>query len=79
MNEQKLKESFVELCSQIFITSDGFQFPFDSIRHNDDFKEILSSKDWSFLENKMANLLELINSDNSLISKDIETDLWTLI
>jgi hypothetical protein len=79
MNEENLKESFVELCSQIFVTSDGFQFPFDSIRHNDDFSEIYASKEWSILENKMSNLLELINSDNSLIDKDIETELWKLI
>ena len=79
MNEEKLKESFVKLCSQIFVTGNGFQFPFDSIRHNDDFSGVYSSKEWSILENKMTNLLKLINSDNSLIDKDIETELWNLV
>ena len=79
MNEENLKESFVELCSQIFVTPDGFQFPFDEIRHSDDFVSIYTSKDYPVLEKKMSNLLELINSDNSLIEKDIETELWNMI
>jgi len=31
------------------------------------------------LKEKMMNLVCLINSDNSLIDKDVETELWNMI
>jgi hypothetical protein len=31
------------------------------------------------LKEKMENLLNIINKDNSLVDKDVETELWDLI
>ena len=79
MKDEILKENFLELCSKIFVSQNGFEFPFDEIRHSDDFVSIYTSEDYPILEKKMINLLNLINSDNSMIDKDIETELWYLV
>jgi hypothetical protein len=79
MKDEILKESFVKLCSKIFVSQKGFEFPFDEIRHSDDFESIYKSRDYPLLEKKMTNLLNLINSDSSMIDKDIETELWYLV
>ena len=73
------KEKFVSLCSMIFISKDGFSFPFEDIEYDSDYNDIRESKDYPLLESKMINLLKLINEDNLLINKDIETELWDLI
>jgi hypothetical protein len=31
------------------------------------------------LKEKMENLLNIVNKDNSLLNKDVETELWDLI
>ena len=74
-----IKQQFTELCKMIFIGSNGFQFPFDDIDHDDDLIQIRESVDYPVLKSKMENLIILINKDNSLINKDVETELWDLI
>jgi hypothetical protein len=63
----------------IYINSNGFQFPFDNIDHDDDLIQIRESIDYPVLKSKMENLIILINKDNSLLNKDVETELWDLI
>jgi hypothetical protein len=63
----------------IFIGANGFQFPFDDVDHDDDLIQIRESVDYPVLKSKMENLIILINKDNSLINKDVETELWDLI
>ena len=74
-----IKQQFTELCKMIFIGSNGFQFPFDDVDHDDDLIKIRESVDYPVLKSKMENLIILINKDNSLINKDVETELWDLI
>jgi hypothetical protein len=74
-----IKQQFTELCKMIFIGSNGFQFPFDDVDHDDDLIQIRESVDYPVLKSKMENLIILINKDNSLINKDVETELWDLI
>ena len=74
-----IKQQFTELCKMIFIGSNGFQFPFDDIDHDDDLIQIRESVDYPVLKSKMENLIILINKYNSLINKDVETELWDLI
>ena len=35
-----IKQQFTELCKMIFIGSNGFQFPFDDVDHDDDLIQI---------------------------------------
>jgi hypothetical protein len=74
-----IKQQFTQLCQMIYINSNGFQFPFDDIDHDDDLIQIRESIDYPVLKSKMENLIILINKDNSLLNKDVETELWDLI
>jgi hypothetical protein len=73
------KEEFVKLCNLIYVGKEGFTFPFEAIRHYEDYQDIYKSDRWIFLKEKMSKLLILVNSDNSLVGKDIETELWEMI
>ena len=75
----KIKQDFIKLCSMIYISSSGFKFPFEDVEYDDDFSSIRDSADYSTLKSKMENLLILLNKDQSLLEKDIETELWDLI
>lgn len=75
----KIKQEFTQLCSMIYISPNGFKFPFEDIDHDDDFSSIRESVDYPILKSKMKNLLTLINKDHSLLNKDVETELWDLI
>jgi hypothetical protein len=75
-----IKEKFVEMCSMIFVNSNGkFTFPIDNIRYDKDWEDFISHKDWSTLENKMNNLIKLINKDKSIIELDVEEQIWEMI
>ncbi len=74
-----IKQQFTQLCQMIYISSNGFQFPFEDVEHDNDLSEIRESIDYPVLKSKMENLIILINKDNSLINKDVETELWDLI
>jgi len=73
------KENFVKLCELIFVGKNGFNFPFDAISHYEEYQNIYKSEEYPLLEEKMKNLLTLVNSDQSMTSKDIEDELWYLI
>jgi hypothetical protein len=69
---------FDKLCTQIFYYNNKFQFPFDSIKHDANFQDILNKESYSVLESKMTNLIDLINNDQSKLQEDT-IDLWELI
>jgi len=73
------KENFVKLCELIFVGKNGFNFPFDAISHYEEYQNIYKSEEYPLLEEKMKNLLTLVNSDQSMTGKDIEDELWYLI
>lgn len=75
----KIKKEFIQLCSMIYISSDGFKFPFEDIEHDDEFSSIRESPDYPTIKSKMKNLITLINKDYSFLDMDIENDLWNLI
>lgn len=74
-----IKKDFLYLCSLIYISSNGFKFPFEDIEHDDDFTSIRESANYPILKSKMENLIILLNKDQSLIEKDIENEVWNLI
>jgi hypothetical protein len=75
-----IKTKFVEMCKLIFLTSKGdFVFPIDNLLYDNDYSDFIKHSDWSILESKMKNLIELVNSDNSILEKDVETELWEMI
>jgi len=78
-NSNKLKENFVRMCKLIEVTSNGIQFPDDIAEFDTDFKDVYESSDYPMLREKMDNLIKLINSDMSLVDKDIEDELWYMI
>ena len=73
------KENFVKLCELIFVGKNGYSFPFDAIRHYENYQDIYKSEEYSLLEEKMKNLINLVNTENSLTEKDIEEELWYMI
>ena len=76
----EIKAKFAEMCKLIFINSKGeFVFPIDSLIHDDDYSDFIEHSDWSVLELKMKNLIELINSNNSILDLDVEEEIWNLI
>lgn len=75
-----IKEKFVEICKLIFINVNGeFVFPLDNLIYDEDYSDFLNHPDWIILESKMNNLISLINKDNSIINKDVETEIWELV
>jgi hypothetical protein len=78
-NEDKIKADFVKMCGLLEITSSGLFFPDEMIEIDSEFSEISESSHYEMLRKKMDNLVNLINSDSSLINKDIEKELWHLI
>ena len=73
------KENFFKLCKLIFVGKNGYDFPFDAISHYEDYQDNYKSEEYTLLEEKMKNLINLVNSDNSLTEKDIEEELWYMI
>jgi hypothetical protein len=67
------------MCGLLEITSSGLMFPDEMIEIDSEFSEISESSHYEILRKKMDNLIKLVNSDSSLINKDIEKELWYLI
>jgi hypothetical protein len=68
------------MCKMIFINVDGnFVFPVDNLLHDEDYSNFINHSDWSVLESKMKNLINLVNSDNSILEKDVETEIWEMV
>jgi hypothetical protein len=75
-----IKDKFVEMCKMIFINVDGnFVFPVDNLLHDEDYSNFINHSDWSVLESKMKNLINLVNSDNSILEKDVENQIWEMV
>jgi hypothetical protein len=72
-------EKFVDMCSLIQNNDQKIFFPFDTVEYTTDYSYLTEDKDYDFLKEKMSNLITLLNQDNSLIEKDIETELWNMI
>lgn len=75
----EIKQEFNQLCQMIYISSNGFAFPFEDVEHDGDLSGIRQSPNYPILKEKMQNLLNLINSNAYLIERDIENELWDLI
>ena len=68
------------MCKLIFINGKGeFVFPIDDLLHDNDYSDFLNHSDWTILESKMTNLISKINQDNSILEKDVETEIWEMI
>ena len=74
-----IKQKFEAMCQFIIKGEEGFFFPFESVEYDKEFSKISASEDYDSLKVKMNNFIELINNDNSLVEKDITTELWYLV
>ncbi len=79
-NQIDIKEKFVQLCSMIFVSSEGkFIFPIDNLIYDSDWSEFLKHKDWIVLDSKMSNLITLLNQDYSILEKDVQDEIWDMV
>lgn len=81
INEQlDIKQKFVEMCKLIFVNSKGkFVFPIENLIYDQDWSNFLNHKDWNVLNNKMSNLINKLNEDNSILNLDVETEIWEMV
>jgi len=76
----EIKDKFIEMCKLIFVNSKGdFCFPYENLQHDDDWSQFINDSDYPILESKMKNLINLVNSDNSVLEKDVETEIWEMV
>ncbi len=79
-NNIDIKEKYVEMCKLIFINKDGvFKFPFEDLQYDNDWNDFTNHQDYTILENKMNNLLNLINQDPEILNLDVETEIWEMV
>ena len=76
----EIKDKFIEMCKLIFVNSKGeFCFPYENLQHDDDWSQFINNSHYPILESKMKNLINLVNSDNSVLEKDVETEIWEMV
>ncbi len=79
-NNIDIKEKYVEMCKLIFINNDGvFMFPFEDLQLDNDWNDFTNHQDYTILENKMNNLLNLVNQDPKILNLDVETEIWEMV
>ncbi len=79
-NNIDIKEKYVEMCKLIFINKDGvFMFPFEDLQLDNDWNDFTNHQDYTILENKMNNLLNLVNQDPKILNLDVETEIWEMV
>ena len=79
-NGLDIKEKFVEMCKLIFVNAEGqFCFPYENLYHDEDWSDFMNHSDYKILESKMQNLVNLVNSDNSVLELDVEDEIWKMI
>lgn len=79
MNDKEIKNKFVEMCKHIALIKGEFVCLYSSMEYNEEFSNIYNDENYEILKKKMNNLLFLLNKDNSLVNKDVETELWNII
>lgn len=79
MEDSKLKEMFVKMCSLSYFDGDVMYFPAEDVEFIADMREIRENENYSILLEKMETLMNMINDNPTLIEKDIETELWYMI
>ena len=77
-SEKELKEKFVEMFKFVVPSGKGFICLYENIEYDDDNK-LSEDTDYPFLKKKMKRVLRLINSDLSLLDKDLETEIWDMV
>ena len=76
----EIKDKFIEMCKLIFVNSkEEFCFPYENLQYDDDWSQFINDSDYPILESKMKNLINLVNSDNSVLEKDVETEIWEMV
>ncbi len=79
-NNIDIKEKYVEMCKLIFINKDGvFMFPFEDLQLDNDWNDFTNHQDYTILENKMNNLLNLVNQNPKILNLDVETEIWEMV
>ncbi len=79
-NNIDIKEKYVEMCKLIFINKDGvFKFPFEDLQLDNDWNSFTKHQDYTILETKMNNLLNLVNQNPQILNLDVETEIWEMV
>ena len=73
-------DKFVNMCELISVNENGnFFFPFQDVEHSNEITTIYADVDYFTLKDKMNKLISIINEDQTLVEKDIETELWIIL
>ncbi len=78
-NEEALKTMFVEMCKHVTIFNGEFICLYSDMEYDGAYQYITESTDYNLLKDKMEKLLSLINTDRTLVDKDVETELWYMV
>ena len=74
--QAELKVKFIEMCKFIEVSNNKVVCIFEDI---EDHSELTSDEDYPILKEKMVKILDLVNKNESLIFRDIETELWDMV
>ena len=79
IKNKEIKDKFVEMCKHIVDHKGKLVCLYSNIEYDENFSNIYNDRNYNMLKEKMENLLNIVNKDNSLLNKDVETELWDLI
>ena len=75
-SESELKVKFVEMCKFVEVSSDKITCIFEDI---EEYSDLANDPDYPILKEKMTKILDLVNSDKSLLNKDLENEIWYMV
>lgn len=81
INEEKSKQNFVEMCKFVTYVEDTGEIycAWDEMKESTLSKVDFTDPNYRELRRKLKKLVKLVRKDNSLINRDIETDLWNIL
>jgi hypothetical protein len=76
---ENIKEKFEKMCGYINVDEKGLFFPYIVIDLVEELNSFKQDSDYPILKQKMDNLIKLVNSDSSVLDKDISEEIWDMI
>jgi hypothetical protein len=80
-DENKTKRLVVEIMSSEYIdivSGKGLVFN-EGIIYDKDFSHITNDDEYSLIEEKIKSIVNLINTNPTLVHKDLEDELWYMV
>lgn len=80
-DENKTKQLVVEIMSSEYVdvvSGKGLFFN-EGIIYDKDFSHITNNDEYSLIEKKIKSIINLINTNPTLVHKDLEDELWYMV